>query len=200
MSEEAWTEGEWAAFYELANRYIDAANALIGEEEIGQIGAAMLYACCRYNCFVMQIQSDDPSALTDEAMTFLADEIESHMLDHMEGSVTDDAPRVGDTLGGPMRVIQIIENLDGRLEEDVADFLSLADGFLTIANQQTSQARPGRVSAAFMHAMIKFNVYVMQILGLPPRKPDQALVRAFREVYVRLARYHAQETLVAQPQ
>ena len=29
MSEEAWTEGEWAAFYELANRYIDAANALI---------------------------------------------------------------------------------------------------------------------------------------------------------------------------
>ena len=199
MTEDAWSEDEWTAFYEMANAFIHKANALSAAELTGEveIGAAMIYACSRFNTFTMQAQLEDPSQVDGGVVDFLAGEFESHLRDHMEEQVCSTPGAQGDTAGRPGRAVQVLRGLDGRSEDEVSEFLDLADQFLNLANGLVGRAQIGRISSAFMHGSTRFNVYTMQLLGHPPEQIDEALVSDFCGIYADLVRHHASEILIA---
>lgn len=196
-AEEVWSEAEWSAFYQMADTFVAKANVLVGTELTDDIAAAMLYACARFNTFAMQSELDRPDALGDEAVDYLAEEFESHLRDHMEEQICPNPGSRDNPVGGPERAVALLRALDGRREEEVSDFLTLADQFLGIANGLVGRARTGRISAAFMHGATRFNVYAMQCLGHPPNQIDEALVADFREIYTDLVYYHSGEPLIA---
>lgn len=193
---ETWTEADWEAFYELANAHVHAANDLIDVEPAEDIAAAMIYACARFNTFVMQAQMEDPSTIQDETVGYLGTDFQNHMLEHIAELQSTTPATAGSPIGRATRAVEILDALDGRDEDDVSEFLDLADKFLDIANGQIGKARLGRVSAAFMHAATRFNVFAIQKLGHLPKETDRALVSAFRDIYEKLVRYHAKETLI----
>lgn len=198
MSDETWSQDEWAAFYEMADAFLVQANALIASELIDQVAAAMLYACSRFNTFAMQVQADDRPGLDDEAIVFLTEELESHLRDQMEEPASPAQVEIDKPVGGPDSVILILRGMDGRLEEEVSDFLDLADRFVAVANVMVGQVRVARVSAAFMYAATRFNVYTMRCHGLPTEKVDETLVTEFCRLYAALVHYHGQDSLVAE--
>lgn len=197
MSDETWTDAEWQSFYQMADAFMAPANALSSSAMTDEIAAAMLYACSRFNAFAMQAQDPAGATLDDEAVGFLAEEFESHLLDSMEEQIAPTQGSRDNPVGGPERAVVILRDLDGKNEGDVSEFLDLADRFLAVANHMLEGARIGRVSAAFMHATARFNVYTMQCLGHPAEQVDQDLVAAFRDVYAALVHYHGQDALVS---
>ena len=197
MSDETWTDAEWQSFYQMADAFMAPANALSASAMTDEIAAAMLYSCARFNAFAMQAQDPNGAMLDREAVDFLAEEFESHLLDSMEEQIAPTPGSRDNPVGGPERAVLILRDLDGKNEGDVSEFLDLADRFVAVANQMLDGARIGRVSAAFMHAAARFNVYTMQCLGHPPEQVDQDLVSAFRDIYAALVHYHGQDVLVS---
>jgi hypothetical protein len=191
------SDTEWAAFYDVANDFLDVANQLIGIEPSEEIAAAFLYACARYNSFTMQAQAEDPTTIDDETVEYLASELERHLREHMAQSLGAETSAPDNPAGSPRQVIDLIKRLNDRDEDDLSKFLDLGDRFINVANGVNPPTRVSRISAAFMHACARFNVYCMQGLGHPPETVDEDLVAAFRQAYVNLVNYHLQETLVA---
>lgn len=191
------SEAERQAFYATANAFLDIANRRIGIEPVEEIAAAFLYACARYNSFAMQAQSGDPSAIDDATVDYLAADFEGHLREHMGQDLGTGPGAPDSSAGSPGRAVDVLKGLNDRDPEDLSDFLDLGDRFIAVANKLIQTKRVGRISAAFMHACTRFNVYVAQCLGHPPRELDEALVAAFRRAYVNLVNYHLQETLVA---
>lgn len=194
------SRAEWAAFYEMADAFIERANDLIDGKPAGEVAAAMLYACARFNAFAVQVQSGGPAGVDDEAVDYLTGEFESHLRDHMEmpagpgpGSRVDPT---GDPADGPGQAVRVLRALDGRLEAEVSDFLTLADRFMDIANGLLDRARSNRISAAFMHASARFNVFAMHRPGHLAEVVEEALVADYCAIYASLVRYHGGETLI----
>jgi len=191
------TGEELKDFYASANEFLEVANGLVGIEPTDEIAAAFLYGCARYNSFAMQAISQDPSAIDQEVVDYLASELERHLRDHMEESLGARPSGPDDPSDNPRRVIELLKGLNDRDEDDLSDFLDLGDRFIAVANKLIQTKRVGRISATFMHACARFNVYCMQGLGHPPETVSDDLVAAFRQAYVNLVNYHLQETLVA---
>lgn len=190
------SEAERQAFYDTANEFLDPANSLIGVEPIDELAAAFLYACARYNSFAMQALAEDPSAIDEATVEYLATEFERHLGDHMREQLRSGPSGPDDPDGSPRQVVDVISGLADRDEDELSDFLDLGDRFIAVANRLIRTERVGRISAAFMHACARFNVYAMQSLGHPPGEVDEDLIELYREAYVNLVDYHLQETLI----
>ena len=191
------SEAEEEAFYELANAFIEPANDLMDIEPADEIAAAFLYACARYNAFAMQIQVDDPSRVDDDTINYLCDEYAGHLQEHMEDPGVCEAPGSrDDPVGAPERVANLVETLGDRDEDELWEFRDIGDKFIHVANGLNKYNRPGQISAAFMHACARFNVFVMVQLGHPSGEVDEGLVARFRTTYEGLLRYHLSEQLI----
>lgn len=66
-----WPGGPNARFWELADSFIQQANALSQSDPIAQVSAALMYAASRYNAFALQAQSGDLAEHKEEALEYL---------------------------------------------------------------------------------------------------------------------------------
>ena len=188
-------EDEKDAFYELANQFLEPANDLVGIEDVPEIAAAFLYACARYNAFAMQVQSADPGEVDADDVRMLTEALETELGNHMEEALESDPTG---TAGGadPAVVAALLAALDGRSDEDRSDFLDLADRFIDVANGVRPPQKVSRISACFMHAAARFNVFAMQRNGLKPGQVDSSLVARLCDTYRALVERHISEVLI----
>lgn len=189
-------EDEMDAFFETANDILAPANDLIGAESTDEIAAAFLYACARYNAFAMQAQIEDPSVVDHEVVAYLCAEFARHMSEHMQELVTT-APGDPANPDEPVTIVlELLQDLFQRDEDDLFEFRDLGDRFIMAANNVAGTTRVPRVSAAFMHACARFNVFVLQERGLPVEEVEDSVVEAFATAYRNLLHYHLEEILI----
>lgn len=188
-------EDDRDAFYELANRFLEPANDLVGIEPVTEIAAAFLYACARYNAFAMQAQSADPRDAGDDDAAMLADALAKELRNHMGQRLQTepDAPPSGSDAAV---VASLLAGLDDRDDDDLDAFLDMADRFIDVANGVRPPQKVSRLSACFMHAAARFNVYAMQRQGLKPGHVDDALAGRLCDAYRRLVGLHLSENLI----
>lgn len=189
-------DGELDAFYETANEILAPANDLIGAVEPPEIAAAFLYACARYNAFAIQSQVDDPSDVGGEMLTFLCQEFSQQMEEHMAEQVTT-MPGDPSNPDAPVAIVlEMLEDLFQRDDDDLYEFRDLGDRFIMAANNAAGTTRVARVSAAFMHACARFNVFVLQERGQPVEAVDAPLISEFGDAYRSMLMYHLREILI----
>jgi len=75
---------ERSEFYDLADRFINVANAQIRSQRVTRISAAFMYGCARFNTHVLHIDSFDPGRVDEDAVSALRDSYEATLRMHME--------------------------------------------------------------------------------------------------------------------
>ncbi len=76
-------EEEQDEFYDLADQFVDLANSLSESERVSRVSSAFLYACSRFNAYVMQVQGGMVAEADEEAIRYLLDQYEAMLREHM---------------------------------------------------------------------------------------------------------------------
>jgi hypothetical protein len=191
------SEEEMAAFHNVADVFLNTANAAMGEEPPDRIGAAFIYATSRFSAFAMQAQLDEGETVDAETREFLAarfdHELREHALQHLR-SAGASAPGVP---GVPDAAIDVLVSLNDMAEEPRRLFLRLADRFIHPANDLIGEEGIARTASAMMHACTRFNAYVMQARGLAPGVLDDAIAGDFQSTFRTLLEFHLGASVIA---
>lgn len=184
---------ELEAFYDLANRFIAVANEALREWEAPTVSAAFLYGCARYNSFLLQKEGHPPGKLDEESLVYFRDCYTHELREHMTETLMKG--HHSKTEQGDF-TLQDLGEFEGWVDEDRQGFFDLGDAFIAVANQLIGGAKASRISAAFMHACARYNVYVMQTGGLTPGEVDDERVETYAGAYADLLKRHMQDHLI----
>lgn len=183
------------AFFDLADQFIRGANDAAGAEPPAWVGAALLWACARYNGFAMQAQGQPPAEVDAETVDYLAGEFEGALRRHMEQALVAGTPGRPD----PRTLEAVVSDVlaDRGMDEPAREaFFDLADAMIDRANALVRTAPPSRVSAAFMYAAARFAAYVLQAGGAPAGPLGEDRLAALGGAYRAALRHHLAEALV----
>lgn len=184
-----------AAFADYANRFMSIANVAMNEFDRAIVNAAFLYACTRYNAYVVQAQGGVAGEVDPGAVAYLRECYQNELSSHMSERLVKGTP--AKTADETRTVLTALDLMDQKRR---TDFLDLADRYVNVANALTAEAEVGRISAMIMHACARFNVFLMQTGGLASGKIDEERRDAYADMYETLLRRHLRETLVGRPE
>lgn len=190
-------EAEMAAFHATADAFLDAANALVGEEPTERIAAAFFYAGTRFTAFAMQAQADDGAQVAPDVRDWLVTRLEEELRDHMAQQLRREAFTPVAAQQVPDAAIDELMALNDMDPEARRLFLRLADRFIHVANDMIETTDIPRISAALLHACTRFNAYVMQARGLAPGPLDDTIATDFRNAFRALLDFHLGQSVVA---
>lgn len=187
--------GDGAEFADNANRFMTIANDALGQFDRAIVNAAFLYACARYNAYVVQSQGAEPGFVDPKSVAYLRECYEREVSSHMTERLVKGTP--AKTEDETRTVLTALDLMDAKRR---TDFLDLADRYVNTANALTANTDVGRISAMIMHACARFNVFLMQTGGLEGGAVDAERRDAYCDMYETLLRRHLRETLVGRPE
>ena len=193
MSKE--TAGAGEDFPDYANRFMSIANIAMGEFDRAIVNAAFLYACTRYNAYVVQSQGAEPGDVDPVSVAYLRECYEKELTSHMAERLVKGTPAKAED-----ETRTVLTSLDLMDQTRRTAFFDLADRYVNTANAMTAEVDIGRISAMIMHACARFNVFLMQTGGLEAGTVDAGRCEAYANMYETLLSRHLRERLVGRPE
>ena len=189
-------DDELAAFHQTADIFLNTANGLLADEPAERVGAAFLYAGCRFTAFAMQAQLEEGQEVDAETRDWLTQRFDEELHDHAMQHLRSDA--MAPTPQGlvPDAAIDVLMSTNEMEEEPRRAFLRLADRFIHPANGLIDEMQVSRISAAMMHACTRFNAYVMQSRGLAPGPLEVTIATDFRNAFRALLDFHLGQSVI----
>ncbi|MEM8790509.1 MAG: DUF3144 domain-containing protein [Pseudomonadota bacterium] len=193
MTSRDLSDEEKQDFWDLANIFMAIANEQIDRYEVGYVSGAFLYGCARYNAFAMQCGGAKPGEIEHRTKTYLIDCYMNELRRNLgEALIKSDAADPA----AHWSTFDLLDDFTDWTGDELWEFREVADLFVNAANDQTSAARVSRISAAFMHACARFNMYELQLGGEKPHLIDEAQLGRYASCYESLIILHMRDQLV----